>query len=81
MKLGRIALSVVSACVAFGMAAFDSPPKPNPNNPQYMMGYQAGRRDERADLCNRFEKHSTIAEGLLGQARMALIRTFCATRP
>jgi hypothetical protein len=79
MKPGRIAFSVALVCAALGAAAFDSP-KPDPGNPQYRMGYLAGRRDERNDLYNRFEKHSAVAATLLGEARMILIRAFCATR-
>jgi len=76
MKLGRIVL----ACIVCAPAAFAVPAKPDPKSPQYIMGYEAGRRDERADLCNRFEKHGAVATGLLGQARMVLIRAFCAAR-
>ena len=79
MKMAGIAFSAVLACAALGAAAFDSP-RPDPGNPQYRMGYLAGRRDERTDLCNRFEKHSAVAATLLGEARMVLIRTFCAGR-
>ena len=79
MKPGRIVFSAALVCAAFSVAAFDSP-RPDPNNPQYRMGYLAGRRDERTDLCNRFEKHSAMAATLLGEARMVLIRAFCATR-
>jgi hypothetical protein len=79
MKFARIAFSVVLVCAAFSVAAFDNS-KPDPGNPQYRMGYLAGRRDERNDLCNRFEKHSAAAATLLGQARMVLIRAFCASR-
>jgi hypothetical protein len=80
MKVCRIAFSILLSLTAFGPAAFAQDRKPDTRDPQYMMGYQAGRRDERADLCGRFEKHSTVAAGLLGEVRMALIRTFCATR-
>jgi hypothetical protein len=81
MKLVRVAFSAVMICVAFGLAAFETPPKPEPKNPQYKLGYQAGRRDERADLCSRFEKHSAAATTLLGDARMILIRAFCTAAP
>ena len=53
--------------------------KANRKDEQYQVGYQAGRRDERADLCRRFEKHSAAAETLLGEARMVLIRAFSDT--
>ena len=79
MKFARIALSAVLICTAHSVAAFGKA-KPDPNNPQYRMGYLAGRRDERGDLCSRFEKHSAVAATLLGQARMVLIRAFCASR-
>ena len=80
MRFGRIVFPVMLGGLALGLAAFDARPKPDPKNQQYVMGYQAGRRDERADLCNRFEKHKTVAAGLLGEARMILIRAFCAAR-
>ena len=80
MKLGRIAFSAVLAFAVLGSDALAQYQKPDTHNPQYLMGYQAGRRDERADLCGRFEKHSTIATELLGEVRMALIRAFCAAR-
>jgi hypothetical protein len=78
MRFGRIVFALLLCCSALGLAGFDTPPKPDPHNPQYRMGYEAGRRDERADLCNRFEKHKTVAAGLLGEARMILIHAFCA---
>lgn len=56
-------------------------PKPNPRDPQFLLGYAAGRQDERIDLCQRFEKHSAVAETLLGKARMMLIRAFCHRKP
>ena len=78
MRFGRIAFALLLVGLALGLAGFDTPPKPDPKNQQYIMGYQAGRRDERAELCSRFEKHAAVATGLLGEARMVLIRTFCA---
>jgi hypothetical protein len=67
---------MTALCLTLSSQAI-SAPKPDPRNPQYMLGYSAGRRDERMDLCQRFERHSALAQTLLGQARMMLIRTFC----
>jgi len=78
MRFGRIAFALLLVGLALGVAGFDTPPKPEPKNQQYIMGYQAGRRDERAELCSRFERHAAMATGLLGEARMVLIRAFCA---
>jgi hypothetical protein len=64
--------------VALSLAAFDTSSKPDPHTPQYNMGYEAGRRDERKDICNKFEKRSVIASTILGEARMILIRAFWA---
>jgi hypothetical protein len=61
-------------------ASFAKPPPAPTARQQYMMGYQAGRRDERAELCNRFEKHKDVVAGVLGAVRMALIHAFCAMR-
>ena len=80
MKFGRIALSAATVCIALATAVLGAP-QPDPKSPQYIMGYQAGRRDERADLCGRFEKHSALAVTLLGEARMVLIRAFCTKQP
>jgi hypothetical protein len=80
MTVARAAILIVLGLVAVGPSALGQPPKPDARNQQYKMGYQAGRRDERVDLCHRFESHSAIAEGLLGKARMGLVRAFCATR-
>ena len=80
MRFGRIAFALLQVSLALGLAAFDTPPKPDPKNQQYILGYQAGRRDERADLCRRFEKHAAVATGLLGEVRMVLIRAFCEAR-
>jgi hypothetical protein len=80
MQIRKIAFSMMVACTILGLSAFDSLPKPDTHNPQYMLGYEAGRRNERTDLCNRFEKHSTVAATLLGDARILLIRAFCASR-
>jgi hypothetical protein len=73
--LGASILSLLLSSPALGIGA-----KPDPRNPQYQMGYSAGRRDERLDLCRRFEKHSSVAESLLGRARIVLIRAFCKSR-
>jgi hypothetical protein len=81
MRLSRIAFSILLAISASVTGAQGQDRKPDPQNSQYQMGYQAGRRDERAELCGKFEKHSAVATGLLGEARMLLIRAFCATRP
>ena len=68
---------VMSAlCLTLSSQAIGAP-KPDPKNPQYILGYSAGRRDERIDLCQRFERHSAVAQTLLGQARMVVIRAFC----
>jgi hypothetical protein len=78
--MARRAAGAVSCLVlflAFAPATFAAP-KPNPHDPQYTMGYQAGRRDERADICRKFEKHSALATTLLGKARILLIRAFCS---
>jgi hypothetical protein len=80
MAAGRTALSVLLVMAALGSGASGQPQKPDVHSPQYIMGYQAGLRAERADLCSRFEKHSVVAENLLGKARMALVRAFCASR-
>lgn len=80
MRFGRMVFALLLVGIALGLAGFDTPPKPEPKSQQYIMGYQAGRRDERADLCSRFEKHAAVATGLLGAARMVLIRAFCAAR-
>jgi hypothetical protein len=74
----RITVSLFLAFTAAGLAAFGFPIKPNIPDKQFNLGFEAGRRAERADLCQRFEKHSTVATGLLGDARMATIRAFCA---
>jgi 2-hydroxychromene-2-carboxylate isomerase len=78
MRFGRIAFPLLLVGLVLGLAGFDAPPKPDPKSQQYRMGYEAGRRNERADLCSRFEKHAAVATGLLGAARMILIRAFCA---
>jgi hypothetical protein len=80
MAAGRTALSVLLVLAVLGSDANGQAQKPDVHNPQYVMGYQAGLRAERADLCSRFEKHSVVAENLLGKARMALVRAFCASR-
>jgi hypothetical protein len=80
MQIRKIAILMMVGCTTLGLSAADSLPKPDIHNPQYVLGYEAGRRDERADLCNRFEKHSTLAATLLGDARILLIRAFCASR-
>jgi hypothetical protein len=73
--LGLSFLSFILASPALG-----ADPRPDPRSPQYRLGYSAGRRDERLDLCRRFEKHSVVAESLLGRARMVLVRAFCKSR-
>ena len=74
--LGALFLGLV-----LGSAALAANPKHDLRNPQYMLGYSAGRRDERLDLCQRFERHITVAQSLLGQARMVLVRAFCKSKP
>ena len=82
MRRVGMALSLLAlGCV---LASCNKPPAPKAgnaqvksDNEQYMRGYRAGRRDERRDLCNKFEQHKAGVAGALGAARMGLIHTFC----
>jgi hypothetical protein len=79
MRHARIALAGVVLAV-ITLTSCGKPAIPKPDNKQYRLGYQAGRRDERAALCEMVKRHEAAFSSVLGAARLAAIRAFCAAR-
>ncbi len=63
--MNRIVLIGAVGAVFLLMGCGDSAPEPDPDNPQYKLGYEAGQNDEHAQLCGQIEDYKdSMAEAL-----------------